>query len=280
MIEQLLTASKWFELRYLFMVLYLIFAPETFAQVKVNGQIVDGTGKAIEYVTVIAVEDSTGVVADGNGAFEIKVRNANVRLSFSHVSYESLTVKASELLNNGKVILKERSFDLPNISIVVGKKLKTISGKGMRGPGNLGLTGFNQSCELGSVTSVGKSYSVEQVTIPVIGSSYDKCKISLHFYEIDGKTFVPIQSVPIYISIDKCGKQTLNIEPTEKIVFRKGHRYFTCVSLVELRGKGSVTFPAYFKSGYVRHLESGEHKKLPISLGIEIKGREVKASGD
>lgn len=175
--------------------------------------------------------------------------------------------------------MKEKSVDLPNVSIVVGKKLKTISGKGVRGPGNVSISGISQSVrELGSVTSVSKSYSVEQVTISIVGSSYDKCKLSLHFYEIDGKNFIPIQSVPIYIAIDKCGKRTLNIEPTEKIIFRKGHRYFTSVSLVELSGKGSVTFPAYFKSGYVLHIESSEQKKLPISLGIEIKGREVKAS--
>lgn len=83
--------------RYLFTVLSLIITVPTFAQVNVKGQIVDGADKAIEYVTVVAMDDSTGVVADGNGVFEIKVRNANVQLSFSHVSYENFTVKASEL---------------------------------------------------------------------------------------------------------------------------------------------------------------------------------------
>lgn len=249
------------------------------AQVKVRGQVVDGEGKAIEYVTVIAVEDSIGVVADANGFFEIKVHKGDVRLTFTHVSYEVLTIEASRLMGNDKVVLKEKSVDLPDVSIVVGKKLKTITGKGMRGPGNVAITGIDKSVrEVGSVTSVGRNYMVEQITIPIIGCSYDKCKLSLHFYEIDGKKFVPIQSVPIYVAIDKCGKQTLNVEPTEKILLRKGHRYFTSISLVELRGKGSVTFPAYFKSGYVRNLESGKHKKLPISLGMEIKGREVKDS--
>lgn len=249
------------------------------AQVRVRGQVVDGDGKAIEYVTVIAIEDSIGVVADANGVFEIKVHNENVRLTFTHVSYEVLTIAASKLLGSDKVVLKEKNVDLPDVSIVIGKKLKTITGKGMRGPGNVAITGIDKSVrEVGSVTSVSKNYTVEQITIPIIGSSYDKCKLSLHFYEIDGKNFVPIQSVPIYVAIDKCGKQTLNVEPTEKIILRKGHRYFTSISLVELSGKGSVTFPAYFKSGYVRNLESGKQKKLPISLGMEIKGREVKYS--
>lgn len=265
-------------LKSLMALLAILFSVPMFAQMNVKGQIVDGAGRAIEYATVIAVDDSTAVVADEEGVFEIKVRNADARLSFSHVSYESLTVKAFALPNTGnKVVMKERSMDLPDVSIVVGKKLKTISGKGMRGPGNVAISGISQSVrELGSVTSVGRSYSVEQITIPVVGSSYDKCTLSLHFYEIDGKRFVPIQSVPIYMAIDKCGKRTLSVEPTEKIIFRKGHRYFTSVSLVQLSGRGSVTFPAYFKSGYVRHLESGKLKKLPISLGIEIKGREIK----
>lgn len=250
------------------------------AQVKVCGHIVDRTGKAIEYVTVVAVDDSIGVVADANGAFEIKVTQGDVRLMFTHVSYESLTIKASELSEKNNVVLKEKSVDLPDVSIVLSKRLKTIMGKGMRGPGNVAITGIDQSVrEVGSVASVGKNYVVEKITIPIVGCSYDKCKLSLHFYEIDGKKFNSIQSVPIYITIDKCGKRNLNTDhPTEKIILRKGHRYFISVSLVELKGKGSVTFPAYFKSGYVRNLESGKHKKLPISLGVEIKGREVKES--
>lgn len=61
-------------------ILTILFSIPMSAQVNIKGRIVDGAGKAIEYVTVIAMEDSTGVVADGNSMFEIKVRNANVRL--------------------------------------------------------------------------------------------------------------------------------------------------------------------------------------------------------
>lgn len=249
----------------------------TMAQVNVKGHIVNTEGKAIEYVSVIALDDSIGVISDADGHFEIKVRKSDVQLAFTHVSYEGQTVKASDLLRNKEVVMKEKSVELPDVSIATGKKQKTITGKGMRGPGNVALTGYGQSIrEVGSVTSVSKTCTVEQISIPIVGSSYDKCKLSFHFYEIDGKKFVPIQTVPIYVDVDKCGKKTLTVEPAEKIVLHKGHRYFTSVSLVELRGTGSVTFPAYFKSGYVRNLESGKQKKLPISLGIEIKGREVK----
>lgn len=252
-------------------------AVQTVAKVKVQGSVVDAFGKAIEYVSVIAVDDSIGVIADANGQFELEVSSEAVRLAFSHVSYEGVTVKVIELSSNNKVVMREKSVSLSDVSIVTSKKLKTITGKGMRGPGNVAISGINQSIrEVGSVTSVGKSSTVEKITIPIVGCSYDKCKLSLHFYEIDGNRFIPVQHIPIYISVDKCGKRLLAVEPTEKIILRKGRRYFVSVSLVELTGNGSVTFPAYFKSGYVRNLESGRQKKLPISLGLEITGREVK----
>lgn len=260
-------------------VLFLFLAAKASAQTEVSGSIVNSQGKAIEYVSVGIENDSVGVIADKNGVFKIKVPNRNSRLTFSHVAYNNLTIPVSTLLSggNGRVVMKEKDVVLPDVGIVYGKKIKTISGKGMRIPGTAKVSGeTNCIWEFGTITNAGRNYSVEKITIPVKECTYTTCKLNLRFYDVTDGGLQSVQNKPIYISLKRCGKTQITMSPDEKIIFRKNHRYFVCLYVVDLTGKGHVTFPAYVKSGFFRNSVSGKRRKLPASLGIDIKGYEIK----
>lgn len=81
---------------------------------------------------------------------------------------------------------------LPDVGIVYGKKLKTISGKGMLIPGTSKVPG-ETSCilEFGIITNADRDYSVEKVIIPVKECTYTTCKLNLRFYDItDGRHMI------------------------------------------------------------------------------------------
>ena len=64
----------------------------------------------------------------------------------------------------------------------------------------------------------------------------------------------------------------INIETTSSIVLHKGKDYYIGLTIVS-GSKGTIHFPAYLRSGFVRNLIDGTMKKLPVTVGIGVIGR-------
>ena len=52
-------------------------------------------------------------------------------------------------------------------------------------------------------------------------------------------------------------------------------KYCVTISVVDIKGKGRLSFPANFKSSYARHKVKGKMKKIPGCPVIIVKGHEV-----
>lgn len=64
----------------------------------------------------------------------------------------------------------------------------------------------------------------------------------------------------------------IKIETTSSIALHKGKDYYIGLTIVS-GSKGTIHFPAYLRSGFVRNLIQGTMKKLPATVGIGVIGR-------
>ena len=80
-----------------FFLLSVMMQTVCFAQVSVEGSVVNERGEAIEYVSIGFDEDSVGVISDAKGHFTLKIPAGRKKeLSFSHVSYLTTEVPYQE----------------------------------------------------------------------------------------------------------------------------------------------------------------------------------------
>lgn len=59
-------------------------------------------------------------------------------------------------------------------------------------------------------------------------------------------------------------------------VLRGKNKYCITISVVDIKGKGRLSFPANFKSSYARHKVKGRMRKIPGCPMIIVKGYVVK----
>ena len=248
------------------------------AQSVLTGTIKNSQGARVEFVSIGVEGDSIGTVSDGNGHYSLTIpAGAKGTLKFSHISYAPYTIALQEVLGKKQmdVTLKGCVQDLADVNIVYGKKTKTISSKGIKGPGTLKISGTKCCFEAGPVVKVGSDYAISHLILPVRSTTYSACTLAIEVYEVVGDKFNIVMRKPIYRTLKKGGSQRLDIIPEEGIILKKGHRYYVGVRLVEVKSDGHIEFPAYFKSGYARNFVMGKRKKIPATLGMEVKGVKV-----
>lgn len=122
---------------------------------------------------------------------------------------------------------------------------------------------------------MGTDYAITRLQLPIENIAYSECTLSLNIYEIINSGFSSILNKPIYIILQKEGERTIDIVPDEKIILRKKYRYYMGVAVVNVKSNGSIEFPAYIKSGYIRNFVLAERKKFPATLGLNVLGVKV-----
>ena len=97
---------------------------------------------------------------------------------------------------------------------------------------------------------------------------YEECLLSFNCYEVRDKKFVNVMNKPIY--------KRVTVSPAESVVLKGKKKYCVTISVVDMKGNGSLSFPANFKSSYARHKVKGKMKKIPGCPMIIVKGYVVK----
>ena len=252
------------------------------AQTKVTGHIVNERGDGVEYVSIGIEEDSVGVISDAQGHFTLTIPVGRWDdLTFTHVSYQTATIPFKTYADGREltVTLKDKVIELAEV--VVGKKNKshTLSGKSWLRYGLVGFTG-NQTgdTEWGPIFKNRKDFVLSDIQVTISECKYEECVLSFNVYELRGRQFVNILNKPIYKRITPAddGRQ-FSVSPSESVILKGKQNYCVTVSMVDVKGKGKgeLSFPANFKSSYVRNAVKGKMRKLPVCPMMIVKGYEV-----
>ena len=250
------------------------------SQTIVKGHVVNERGETVEYVSIGIEEDSVGVISDAQGNFTLMIpEGRRDDLTFTHVSYQTTTIPYATYADGHEltVTLKDKVIELAEV--VVGKKNKphTLSGKSWI---RTSTAGFEGDCkgdiEWGPIFKNRKDYLMTDIMVTIDKCEYEECTLSFNCYEIRDKKFVNVLNKPIYKRVTPSDNGTqLSVSPEETVVLRGKKKYCVTISVVDIKGKGKLSFPANFKSSYARHKVKGRMKKIPGCPMIIVKGCEV-----
>ena len=251
------------------------------AQTIVKGHVVNERGETVEYVSIGFEEDSVGTISDAKGNFELEIPNNRKNdLVFTHVSFQK-TIVPYETYADGHeltVTLKDKVVELAEVVVDRKGKPHTLSGKSWI---RTSTAGFRGNCkgdiEWGPIFKNRKDYLLTDIMVSIDKCEYEECLLSFNCYEVRDKKFVNVMNKPIYKRVTPAdnGKQ-LYVSPAESVVLKGKKKYCVTISVVDMKGNGSLSFPANFKSSYARHKVKGKMKKIPGCPMIIVKGYVVK----
>ena len=264
--------------------LLALVAMTGWAQTTVTGHVVNERGETVEYVSIGIEEDdgedqssSVGVISDAQGNFTLTIpAGRKDDLTFTHVSYQPATIPYANG-HNLTVTLKDKVVELAEV--VVGKKNKphTLSGKSWI---RISTASFRGNCkgdiEWGPIFKNRKDYLLTDIMVSIDKCEYEECLLSFNCYEVRDKKLYSVLNKPIYRRVTPAdnGKQ-IYVNPVESVVLKGKKKYCVTISVVDMMGNGSLSFPANFKSSYARHKVKGKMKKIPGCPMIIVKGYEV-----
>lgn len=250
--------------------------------VTINGKIIDEEGKAVEYATIGIPGTESGTLSGIDGCFTLTLpQYCNDTIIITHVSYNEKRIPAAVYRSHADTLsITMQPRQLRELIVYNGKRKRgKLMGKGMRIAG--AVTEWNVShigCEVGSVISTDKVFEVREIKFKVLSNSLKGVKFSVNIYKANEEKseFTGITAKPIYIDITTCqSKKEYTIEPEEDIYLEPG-TYYVSLKLVDAERsepqEGQILFPLYLKSSYIRKGPVEELEKIPMNLGLQVKG--------
>ena len=250
------------------------------AQTTVTGHVVNERGEDVEYVSIGIEEDSVGVISDAQGHFTLTIPvGRKDELTFTHVSYQTATIPHMTYANGHEltVTLKDKVVELTEVVVGKNSKPHTLSGKSWI---RTSTASFRGNCkgdiEWGPIFKNRKEYLLTDIMVSIDKCEYEECMLSFNCYEVRDKKLNSILNKPIYKCVTPAdnGKR-LYVSLEESIVLKGQKKYCVTISMVDMKGNGSLSFPANFKSSYARHRVKGKMKKIPGCPMIIVKGYEI-----
>ena len=261
-------------------ILLALVAMTGWAQTTVKGHVINERGEGVEYVSIGIEEDSVGVISDAQGHFTLTIpAGRKDELTFTHVSYQTATIPYSTYADGHEmtVTLKDKVVQLAEV--VVGKKSKphTLSGKSWV---RTSTSGFRGDCkgniEWGPIFKNRKDYLLTDIVVSIDKCEYEECLLSFNCYEVRDKKLYSVLNKPIYKRVTPADtEKQLYVSPAESVVLKGKKKYCVTICVVDIKGNGSLSFPAIFKSSYARHKVKGKMRKIPGCPMIIVKGYEV-----
>ena len=194
-------------------------------------------------------------------------------------------------------VAQEKCDTLDNVTIYSGKKKhKRLLGKGTRFPG--GVTQWTPDkvgAEVGSVINVKHPFEVEEILFSTQSNNIDSLKLKIDIRRTE-KLDSSILEKPIEIKVPKGEKQEFCIVPEKQLIIEPGE-YFVAVVFADCSDeakrrwnndsyydgkqrdkilKESILFPLYFKASYIRSSKGEELEKIPVNLGLKVRGIEYR----
>ena len=265
-------------------------------RVTVKGRIVNEQGEAVEYVQLGVPRHQIGTISSADGRFEITVPRDT--LIFFHVSYQEAAYPVSGPADDVVIVLREQELP-PAVSIGGKTKEKYLVNPGVKINEKLGGANFYRTgggakgTELGSMAKAKKPFLIRDIQFTILDNHIPGCVASINIYRIEGEpeTFVNVLHKPIYFNIiETDSRQEYKIQPEETILLEPG-RYFIALQIVATDDEAvqrildtpeserhpralHMSTPLYFKNSYERNGALGEMLRLPVNIGVSVRGLE------
>ena len=265
-------------------------------RVSVKGRIINEKGNAVEYVQVGVPKRQIGTISTVDGQFEITIPPDT--LEFFHVSYKTAFYPVTGAAEDVVIVLHEQELP-PAVSIGGNTKEKYLIRPGIKINEQIGGADFyrpgggGKGAELGCIAKVRKPFLIKDIQFTILDNHIPGCVASVNVYRIEGdpETFINVLHKPIYFNIiESDSRQDYSIQPEETILLEPG-KYFVALQVVAsdddavrriLETPESERHPRalhmstalYFKSSYERYSAMGKMMKIPVNIGVGVKGLE------
>lgn len=271
----------------------MLYAQEN---VKIKGRIVDEQGDAVEYVQVGVPKLQIGTISTVDGRFEIDIPCDT--LEFFHVSYQPTAFPVTGPADDVVIVLHEQELP-PAVFIGGNTKEKYLIHPGVKINERIGGADFyrpgggGKGAELGCIAKAKKPFQIKDIQFTILDNHIPGCVASVNVYRIEGdpETFTNVLHKPLYVNIiESDSRQDYSVQPDENILLEPG-KYFVAIQIVAtddeavhriLETPESERHPRalhmstalYFKSSYERYSAMGKMMKIPVNIGVAVKGLE------
>ena len=265
-------------------------------RVTVKGRIVNERGEAVEYVQVGVPRLQIGTISTVDGRFEIAMPLDT--LAFFHVSYQVAAYPVTGAAEDVVIVLHEQELP-PAVFIGGDTKEKYLVKPGVKISERIGGADFyrpgggGKGSELGCIAKVRKPFLIQDIQFTILNNYIPGCVASINVYRIEEDTedFVNVLHKPMYCHIvESETPRDYDIQPEETILLEPG-KYFVALQIVAtddaavqkiLETPESERNPRalhmatalYFKSSYERYSAMGKMMKIPVNIGVSVKGLE------
>ena len=265
-------------------------------RVSIKGRIINEKGEAVEYVQLGVPRHQIGTISSSDGRFEISVPRDT--LVFFHVSYQEAAYPVTGPADDVLIVLREQELP-PAVSIGGKTKEKYLVNPGMKINEKIGGADFyrpgggGKGAELGCIARTKKPFLIRDIQFTILNNHIPGCVASINVYRIEGEpeTFVNVLHKPIYVNIiESDTRQSYSIQPEETILLEPG-RYFIALQIVATDDEAvrkildmpeserhpkalHMSTALYFKSSYERYSALGKMMKIPVNIGVGVKGLE------
>ena len=264
--------------------------------VTVKGRIINEQGEAVEYVQLGVPKLQIGSISAADGRFEIDMPCDT--LEFFHVSYQPAAYPVTGPDDDVVIVLHGRELP-PAVSIGGNTKEKYLIHPGVKINERIGGADFyrpgggGKGAELGCIAKVRKPFLIKDIQFTILDNHIPGCVASVNVYRIEGdpEPFINVLHKPIYVNIiESDSRQDYSVQPDENILLEPG-KYFVAIQIVAtddeavhriLETPESERHPRalhmstalYFKSSYERYSAMGKMMKIPVNIGVAVKGLE------
>ena len=254
--------------------------------ITVKGRIVSEEGAAVEYATIGIPGTKNGTLSGIDGVFELTLpQECNDTIVASHVSFGDVKIPAAAYRNRGEdfIVTMQPKF-LKELTVYDGKRKKArLSNRGMKIAG--GVTQWTTEklgYEIGSIINVKRVFEVEELLFSTVLNNIENARLSINIYLMDDteSNFSNVMHHPIYVDIPVSEKKNEHVIAVKENIFLEPGRYYVAVKFVDgkkLTDKSDVMlFPLYLKESYIRNSPVDIPEKIPVNLGLGIKGYEYR----
>ena len=254
--------------------------------ITVKGRIVSEEGAAVEYATIGIPGTKSGTLSGIDGAFELTLpQECNDTIVANHVSYGDVKIPAASYRNNGEaLIVTMQPKMLKELTVYDGKRKKArLAGRGMRFAGAVtAWTAEKTGYEIGSIIDVKHAFEVEEFVFSTIRNSVENARLSVNIYSINEtvSSFINVMHHPIYVDIPVSEKKSEHVITANESISLFPGRYYVALKFVDGKKQttkdGKILFPLYLKSSYIRNGATDTPEKIPVNMGLMIKGYEYR----
>lgn len=264
--------------------------------VTVKGRIINEQGEAVEYVQLGVPKLQIGSISAADGRFEIDMPCDT--LEFFHVSYQPAAYPVTGPDDDVVIVLHGRELP-PAVFIGGNTKEKYLIHPGVKINERIGGADFyrpgggGKGAELGCIAKVRKPFLIKDIQFTILDNHIPGCVASVNVYRIEGdpETFINVLHKPIYVNIiESDSRQDYSVQPDENILLEPG-KYFVAIQIVATDNEAvhriletpeserhpralHMSTALYFKSSYERYSAMGKMMKIPVNIGVAVKGLE------